>query len=435
MSEISKRTFLKAAAMTGLMASTATEAASADGTREPLIDRDRASFLLATAGLDGLLLGRPESTYHATGTMQAMSRFGVPGTTFALLPRDRRAPVVHIVPQFGFYYMIADTGVLPGVEQRLVTGTGDDGRAASAAMYMMRDSGAISAREAGRRRATEAEAPFFASSAAALADAMRGMGKSPRIGHDTMEAAELLAIAAPGAVRRPAGDIARHIRLVRTPREIELMRAASAANVEAALTIAPQMRALGSLQAVRNAFNSHVSTLGNVPVFMAVDGVVDEGVQAEFVDGQTALIDCVSQRAGYHGDFGRTIFIGEPAAPALKNARLVAAAWEEVRAGLRPGLRFSQVRAMGTDALARMGSDLRVPFQPHCVGLAHTDQPQFGLNGEPIDLVLEAGMTISVDCPVMEVGTSGTMHMEDLTLITPDGSAPLHAAAQPFIMA
>jgi Xaa-Pro aminopeptidase len=82
-----------------------------------------------------------------------------------------------------------------------------------------------------------------------------------------------------------------------------------------------------------------------------------------------------------------------------------------------------------------MGSDLRVPFQPHCVGLAHTDQPRFGLNGEAIDMVLEPGMTISVDCPLMEVGTTGTMHMEDLTLITADGSEPLHAAAPAFIVA
>ena len=236
-------------------------------------------------------------------------------------------------------------------------------------------------------------------------------------------------------VRRPASDIARHVRLIRTPREIAMMRAASAANVEAALAIAPQMRALGSLQAVRSAFNSRVSALGNVPVFMAVDGVVDESVEARFVDGQTALIDCVSQRAGYHGDFGRTIFIGEPAGPALARAKIVAAAWEEVRASLRPGLTFTQVRALGTQALAKMGSDMRVPFQPHCVGLAHTDQPQFGLDGAPIDLVLEAGMTISVDCPLMEAGTSGTMHMEDLTLITADGSTPLHAAAPPFIIA
>lgn len=179
MSEISKRTFLKAAAMTGLLASTASEAASAADAREPLIDRDRASFVLTAAGLDGILLSRPESTYHATGIPQAMSRFGIQGTTFALLPKDPRAPVIHIMPQFGFYYMIADTALLPGVEQRLVTGTGDDGRAAGAAMYLMRETGAISVREARRRHNTEAEGPFFASSAAALRGRDAQHGRKP----------------------------------------------------------------------------------------------------------------------------------------------------------------------------------------------------------------------------------------------------------------
>jgi Xaa-Pro aminopeptidase len=412
-----------------------TEGRTTGGTQEPLIDRDRASFVLAAAGLDGLLLGRPESTYHATGVVQGMARFGVDGTTFALLPRDPLAPIIHITPQFGFYYMTADTDLVAGVEQRLVTWPDADRQAAQAALYLAREPGAISAREARRRGATTATAPFFASTAAALADALRGFGPAPRIGHDTQEGGDLLAICAPGAARPPAADIARHVRLVRTPREIALMRAASAANVAAALAIAPQMRSLGSLQAVRAAFNARVSALGNIPVFMAVDGVVDESVDAGFTDGQTALIDCVSQRAGYHGDFGRTIFIGEPRKAALDKARVVAAAWDEVRAALRPGLTFSQVRALGASVLARMGSDLRVPFQPHCVGLAHTDQPRFGLHGEAIDQMLEAGMTISVDCPLMEVGTTGTMHFEDLTLITADGSEPLHAAAPPFILA
>ncbi|MBC7522670.1 MAG: hypothetical protein H7268_16455, partial [Sandarakinorhabdus sp.] len=154
------------------------------GASEPLIDRDRASFVLAAGGLDGLLLGRPESTYHATGAVQGMARFGVDGTTFALLPRDPRAPIIHIAPQFGFYYMTADTDLVAGVEQRLVTWPGADGQAAEAALYLAREPGAISVREARRRGATAANAPYFASTAAALVDALCGFGPASRIGHD-----------------------------------------------------------------------------------------------------------------------------------------------------------------------------------------------------------------------------------------------------------
>ncbi len=437
MGDVGKRDFLKASLITGVAAMVPAQARSATmpglSANTALIDRDRARFVMATAGFDALLLGRPEASYHATGIVQAMARFGVQGTTFALLPADTRLPIIHITPQFGFYYMTADTALLPGVEQRLVTWPGGDDNVAPAALYLARDPAAISARETRRRAMTAASGPFFANTAAAVADALRGLGPSPRIGHDTLEGGELLALA--GAAAVPAADLARHVRLIRTPREIELMRAASAANVAAAVAVAAQMRALGSLQAVRVAFNSRVAALGNVPVFMAVDGVVDESVAGGFVDGQTALIDCVSQRAGYHGDFGRTVFIGEPRRDALAKARTVAAAWNEVRAALRPGLRFSEISALGISVLKRMGSDLRVPFGPHCVGLAHTDQPKFDLAGKPLDLVLETGMTISVDCPLMEVGNTGTMHMEDLTLITADGSTPLHALGEPYLVA
>ncbi len=441
MASIGKRDFLKAATLAGVGSAALAEPGKSGMTSpplpkpEPLIDRDRASFIMARTGLDALVLGRPETSYHATGMVQAMARFGTQGTTFAVLPRDRQAPIIHIAPQFGYYYMTADTDFGTDVDERLVTWPDTDGSAMPPALYLMREPAVISARETRRRTRTQGQAPFYPTTAAALGAALRGLGRSPRIGHDTLEGGELIAVAAPAAYRQSAADIARHIRLVRTPREIALMRTASAANIAAALTIAPQMRSLGSVQAVRNAFNSQVASLGNMPVFMAVDGIVDESVDAGFIDGQTALIDCVSHFAGYHGDFGRTIFIGEPRRPALAKARLVAAAWDEVRASLRPGLTFSQVSELGARTLARMGSDMRIPFQPHCVGLAHTDQPMFDLDGKPVDLVLEAGMTISVDCPLMEVGLTGTMHFEDLTLITADGSAPLHTAAPPFIVA
>ncbi len=440
MDEIDKRSFCKALSVAGLSAGGAatagTRAAAAPAAPpQALIDRERASFIMAATGLDALLLGRPESSYHATSAIQALNRLGISDTSFALVPRDLSAPISHIAPQFAHYYMSADTGFAPGVEQRLVTGPGVDGRATDPTLFLVRDAAALPPREARRRAATASAAPFFPTLAAALAAALAGLGRSPVVGHDTQAGAELIARATPDARPRPAADIARHVRLVRTPAEIALMRAASAANVAAALATATEMRTLGSIAAVRAAFNSRVAALGNTPAFMVVDGVVDDRIDADLVEGQAALIDCVSQRAGYHGDFGRTVFIGTPSPAAFARARTMAAAWDAVRAQLRPGVRFSQVRALGVETLARMGSDLRVPFNPHCVGLAHTDQPQFDLAGQPLDPVLEAGMTISVDCPLMEAGAGGTFHLEDLTLITRDGSMPLHDIGESFLIA
>jgi Xaa-Pro aminopeptidase len=61
------------------------------------------------------------------------------------------------------------------------------------------------------------------------------------------------------------------------------------------------------------------------------------------------------------------------------------------------------------------------------VGLQHTDAPGLG------DVVLEPGMVISVDCPVMQTGIGGSTHLEDLTLITANGSEPIHRVSAPTI--
>jgi hypothetical protein len=54
------------------------------------------------------------------------------------------------------------------------------------------------------------------------------------------------------------------------------------------------------------------------------------------------------------------------------------------------------------------------------------------LDGGPLDLELAAGMVLSVDCPLLDVG--GSAHLEDMMLITVDGSRPLHTVDEPLIL-
>jgi len=43
---------------------------------------------------------------------------------------------------------------------------------------------------------------------------------------------------------------------------------------------------------------------------------------------------------------------------------------------------------------------LSIAFNPHSVGLQHWDQPRSGIDGEPVDQMLEPGMVLSLDCPL-----------------------------------
>jgi Xaa-Pro aminopeptidase len=189
------------------------------------------------------------------------------------------------------------------------------------------------------------------------------------------------------------------------------------------------------LRAVRQRFFERAAARGARGVFMVVDGVYSEAFDAPLTDGAAFMIDCVSEIAGFHGDFARTVFIGEPARAMRNVPTIVNTAWAEVRAALKPGLRFSQIQEIGRKALAAQGADFAIPFGPHLVGLYHSDQPALGLDGRREDLALEAGMILSVDCPLMDAGLGGTAHLEDLTLITPDGSEPIHATPPAVLIA
>jgi Xaa-Pro aminopeptidase len=103
-------------------------------------------------------------------------------------------------------------------------------------------------------------------------------------------------------------------------------------------------------------------------------------------------------------------------------------AWQEIRAQLRPGMRFVDVQRIGRESMKKQGADFSVNFTPHSVGLFHSDHPQPSVaEGRTVEgLMLEKNMVLSVDCPIMDTGMGGTCHLEDLVLIGEDGATPIH---------
>ena len=112
-----------------------------------------------------------------------------------------------------------------------------------------------------------------------------------------------------------------------------------------------------------------------------------------------------------------------------KATEAISLGWDAVREKLRPGLRYSEIRRIGRDAMKKAGYKYSVALTPHSIGLSHTDEP--GKNGagsfwQKDDLVLEENMIISVDLPVLNTGIGGSAHLEDLTLITSDGGEQIN---------
>jgi Xaa-Pro aminopeptidase len=401
-----------------------------------LINRDRATEILKAAGLDALVLSHPLNVYYATNKRPVLDRMSTTHQSLAVIPRDADAPIFCLGSAFEYYYNVSDTGLAPGVQAYLVVAAPKDPlNLGASAMMRVLDKAPLDARELRRRQLT-ASAHFFPSIEAALAAALSQLGlEAGQIGHDGLFAQTSVANAAPAAKLRAADDLVKHIRLIKTAAELELMRAAARANAEAGLAAARGARSAGTLQGLRRLFFSEAAQRGNTPVFMLVDGVMDEAYDEALQEGRGFLIDCVSHNGFYEGDYARTVVLGEPGAELKRVVAAIGTAWDAIREQLRPGLTFSQIRSLGRETLARHSYDYTVAFKPHIVGLSHEDQPLQALDGGPLDLALLPGMVLSVDCPLLDVGVGCSAHLEDLMLITATGSQPLNATGDHLIVA
>lgn len=400
-----------------------------------LINRERASEVMRRASLEALVLAQPLNVYYATTKLPVLDRMTSTHQAVAIVPADARQPVAYVGPAFEYYYNVADTGLAPGVRLHLASpAAADPLQAAGGALMRVLDKAPLEPRERERRARTEAAA-FHATIPDGVAAALAELGLARgTVGIDSLEAQQWVAAAAPRLASRPAEDLVRHVRLVKTAAEIGLLTAAAQANALALVAALRGAREAGTLRRLRERYFSEAALRGNTAIFMLVDGVMDETYDEPLVEGRAFLVDGVSHRAFYQGDYARTASLGDPGPELRRVTTALELAWGEIRSRLRPGLRFSQIRQIGLQTLRRTGHDYTVAFKPHCVGLAHEDQPRADVDGGPLDLALEAGMVLSVDCPLLDVGVGGTAHLEDLTLITADGSRPLHAADPALIL-
>ena len=416
----------------------------------PLFNRERAEKVLKQESLAGLIVAEPLNVFHLTGYWPQLGKMGFAAPSIALLSADPQKPVALVMPQFLHYYVYADADFSGDVEpyvytHRAVSGTaiqGDYDEPAAGTLHVYRDKGDVpmGELEMHRRAAVEAVTERHGVSAErefAMVRAARALGMTRgRVGVDHMAIMAMLESSPLTVTAVPADNTLRKIRLVKSPREIELMRLAAQANAEAALAAAATVREGATTQELRARFFSEAAGRGNAGVFMAIDRMITEVVDFEFRDGAAFFVDCVSSGWHYHGDFARTIFLGEPAGAMRDATRAMQLGWEAIREQLRPGLRYSEIPPIGRKAVRAAGLDFDIPFSPHSVGLAHTDEP--GQDGRPYwvkdDLTLQPGMILSVDCPVLNTGIGGSAHMEDLSLITADGAESIHTVTDPVIV-
>jgi len=233
---------------------------------------------------------------------------------------------------------------------------------------------------------------------------------------------------------RDAANLMRRIRMVKTPGEIALMRHVSQNNAASAHAVMEALEPGMTVADIDRAFSVETAKRGLNRVFI-VAGSLHNLPHGEVCEGTPILIDAVSEYQGYHGDFGRTFLLGEAPRAFRPKTKMLQVAWQAAFGMIKPGVRYSDIRSAAIDALRKEALGEHLPVvNPHSVGLQHTDEP--GREGMPgfvkDDIILEAGMTMTVDLPHVEPGW-GAAHLEDMIVVTENGAEPLNDMSRPVV--
>jgi Xaa-Pro aminopeptidase len=413
----------------------------------PLADADRLRAVMASAGLNALVVSHPANVLYLTNHWPQLDRMGFDGAGIAIFSRDPARPIALVMHAFLYYYThtpesgFKDRAVFTytqPADPAAIPPLGVEPAAQPARTLRVLDETLVSARDAYRAEMFARTRPPSADASWALAKAIKELKlDEAKLGIDEAALEGALRLRGFAGEIAPCEDVIRTARMAKSPAELKLMGYAAQANVDAALAAAARARKLGSSRKLRAEFYAEAARRGNIGHFMVISGASTETIDDTFVDGTSISIDCVSTCRFYHGDFGRTIFFGEPRKQIRDAAAAVATAWQEIRTQLRPGMRFADIPRIGRETLKKLNaSDLNVSFTPHSVGLFHTDHPQPSLISprRPDALVVQENMILSVDCPVFVAGLGGTIHLEDLMWIRSGGAQAIHTVPPPTLI-
>lgn len=405
-----------------------------------LVNRERAKYIMEQAGVDAIVCAVPRNVYYLTNYHPLLSKMGLNGFTFAILPADERVAPVLIEGQFGFYFAGTETATTDLVDVHLHTGFAEadaahmsqdlnaqlDAPAFTSFLPAMQNWHALNEHEQNKRDKTLAISnDISASSHIALIKALRDLGlKGKALAVDGYGVKAILDRADIANVRTNGEHLLRRIRLQKTPAEITLMRYVAQANAEAGLAAAKLVRDGASFQDMRQNYGVQCSQRLLTPEFIVIDGIVPEMAQGEIKEGRSFLIDCVSHHQYYHGDYGRTVCVGEPTREIQRATTALAQIWDGLLPLLKPGMFYNEITDHAARIYATTDTDAGHICNPHSVGLNHTDEPSLGDADYFVkdNLQLVEGMIISVDLPMTETGFGGSAHLEDLVLITADGA-------------
>jgi Xaa-Pro aminopeptidase len=244
-----------------------------------------------------------------------------------------------------------------------------------------------------------------------------------------------------GITWKPLAETAESLRKIKTPNEIEIIRAAAA--------ITDQV--MGQVNAIARPGMSERTLAWELEKLMreadaeavAFDVIAASGPNAalphhhpgrrQLQAGDTLIVDMGARVDGYHSDMTRTFYLGgEPDEQFWSVYNLVLAAETAVLNHIKPGMNGKEVDALARDVITAAGhGDHFGHGLGHGLGLFIHEDPFLSTRTEKE--ILAPGMVVTIEPGIYLPGWGG-VRIEDLILITEDGFEYLsHCPQTPIV--
>jgi Xaa-Pro dipeptidase len=390
------------------------------------IDRKRAQALMASAGLDALILFQPEHVSYASGINPGPAAlFRRAGAASVLVPADPSREIAAVMPDLAEGAVRASGAPADVVYHRIWVDT------ATVGVHGPDDplSQVLSATPQPPRPSTfDARAAF-----GLLGDQLRARGlDKARLGADLgfLPAADLALLkdALPQASIVDGTDTIRRLRMVKTPVEIARLRAAveiSEAGLQACLAairagVERQTLSAAYAEAVHAAAAARGTAVGLWDYISVGPDPWGAGRPAE--SGDILKFDVGVVVGGYSSDMARTVAFGAPSRAARELHAALLAGLEAGLEKLGPGVRLADVHAVMLAAVRQRGvaAYARGHFG-HSLGNDPFSE-QWPFIAADSDVPAEPGMVLAVESPYYVDGLGGFI-IEDQVLVTETGIA------------
>jgi methionyl aminopeptidase len=230
---------------------------------------------------------------------------------------------------------------------------------------------------------------------------------------------------------------------IKTPQEIELMRASGLVTAGALAAVRAAVRPGVSTKELDAVAEDHIRSRGAIPNFLGYHGftgticasINDEIVhgipnaERRLADGDNISIDCGAILDGWHSDSAITVTVGQASA---EDAALLALTERSMWAGLAQALAGGRL----TDISSAVEKTITAESHPygivdhyggHGIGTEMHQDPHvlnYGRPGRGPRLV--PGLALAIE-PMVTVGDPATVELEDgWTVVTKDGSRAAH---------